>query len=38
MVILSKCSKIYGSFYSSFSEAASKLGNVRLETLRTPSS
>lgn len=34
MILLSKCSKIYGSFYSSFSEAAAKLGNIKLETLK----
>lgn len=31
--ILSMCEKIYGSYYSSFSEAAALLGNVELEQL-----
>lgn len=30
MLILSKCDKIYGSYWSSFSEAAALLGNIHL--------
>lgn len=33
LYILSSCEKIYGSYYSSFSEAASLLGDVELEQL-----
>jgi len=34
MLILSRCSRIYGSFYSSFSEAAAMLGDVPLDILK----
>lgn len=34
MYLLSHTSKIYGSFYSSFSEVAAKIGNIELEVLK----
>ncbi len=34
LIILSKCLKIYGSYYSSFSEAAARIGDIRLITLK----
>lgn len=39
LLLLSRCSKIYGSFYSSFSDIASRIGDCPLEVLRseTPS-
>ncbi len=36
MFILSRCQTIYGSYYSSFSEAAALLGDVTLETIYRP--
>ncbi|MCM1309922.1 MAG: hypothetical protein NC301_02715 [Bacteroides sp.] len=33
LIILSQCRKIYGSYWSSFSEAAAILGNTTLETI-----
>lgn len=36
MFILSRCQTIYGSYYSSFSEAAALLGDAKLETIYRP--
>lgn len=35
MLVLSQCKKIYGSYWSSYSEAAAMLGNVPFEQLVT---
>lgn len=34
LMLLASCSKLYGSYYSSFSEVAAAIGNVRLEQLK----
>lgn len=36
MYILSQCNAIFGSYYSSYSEAAAMLGNIPMETIYKP--